>query len=160
MLLKSWARSRITSTPLVNLSPPLFTSPSLTSAKKYLEWNDEPLILRADCDEIVRGVDDTVTTLAPQTKPSRRDQEASSDEQNYRLMPPISVLDLASNQIGWMAASVLSTCLTVSLLPPLCLSLCLCLSLSLSLCLSLSVSLSLCLPLSLLTSSSCSQHHN
>jgi hypothetical protein len=91
----------------------MFTSPSLTSSERYLEWTEEPLILRADCDDITRGVDDTVTPLAPQTQ---RSGQAHNDSvaRSYRLMPPISILDLASNQIGWMAASVLSTCLTVS----------------------------------------------
>lgn len=114
MLLRVWSRSRSCSTPLVNLLYPTLDSRDCRSLLEgYLEWVTEPLILRANCDDLSRGVHDTVTAIAPHTRPPRHGEGTTHTEQ-YRLVPPLSVLNLESNLIGWMGASVLSTCLTVT----------------------------------------------
>jgi hypothetical protein len=116
-LLKAWSRSQSCPAPLVNLSYPLlYSRDCLPSLQIYLEWNTEPSILRASCDDIVRGVLDTVTSIAPHTQTSPHQHDPTAPLPYSRLVPPLSVLNLEANLIGWMGAAVLSTCLTV---PPL-----------------------------------------
>lgn len=110
MLHKSWSRSHYCQTPLVNLKYPTLTS--INEIEKYLEWDRDPIILRSSFNDIVRGVNDTVTPVPPQETNSNN---IDNDPLNYRLFPPISVLNLESNSIGWFGISILSTCLNVSI---------------------------------------------
>lgn len=107
MLHKSWSRSHIYQTPLVNLSYPILSSNR--SIQQYLEWITNPIILRHDYNEIIRGIHDTVTPIPPQDNKNSNDNDPS----NYRLFPPLAILNLESNLIGWMGISILSTCLNV-----------------------------------------------
>lgn len=115
MLHKSWSRSHLFPTPLVNLSDPILDS--RRSIEHYLEWVTDPVILRANCNDLLRGVHDTVTPIPPQdTTTTTTTTEIDNNPSNYRLFPPISLLNLESNSIGWMGISILSACLNVSLI--------------------------------------------
>ena len=155
MLHKSWSRSHLYETPLVNLNYPILSSRN--SIQQYLEWMTDPIILRSSCDDIIRGVHDTVTPIPPRDNQTNKnktthsntnttttttttttlsttlnpttdnntttqnndnnniDNNNTNNPSNYRLFPPISILNLESNSIGWMGISILSTCLNVSL---------------------------------------------
>lgn len=95
ILMLKWARERTCSFPLVNIQ---HEHGRYCTERGALEWErpGELLHVREGCDDMRRGL----TTLeGPPFK---------------RMVPPLAVLKLQNNRMGWAAISVLGAVISVS----------------------------------------------